>query len=144
MTIKVPTLMITSEGHPQYVYHYKEEAEFRVRWQHSVEKESWEEMFVLQDGLIELTGTRFKTFGAGVPSNAGDHTFIKDGWVYMTGITHTIGKSLVLRTGEHTEHQLTYEEDTVHQLNRSQAYEITIASHSILNSIKHYISAKLR
>lgn len=141
--IKVPTLMITSEGSVEDFFFYEEEAELKVRWQHSVEKEDWEEMFQLRDGVIELTGTRFKTFGAGVPNDAGDETYIKDGWVYMTGIERTIGKQLAIRTGEHTDHRLTYGKDTTIQLDKNQAYQISVRKPSALATIKNYIFVKL-
>lgn len=144
MIVKVPTLAITSEGTVQKFYFYEEQVEFKVRWKHSVEKEEWEEMFVLQDGMIELTGTRFKTFGAGVPNDAGDHTFIKDGWVYMTGINQKIGENLSLRTGKNTDHRLIYGKDAKFKLEKNKAYQISVGQHSLLNSVKYYILVKLR
>ncbi|GHB31708.1 hypothetical protein GCM10009038_32990 [Salinicola rhizosphaerae] len=64
---------------------------FKIRWMHSVEKEDWEEWFAITpSGAIEITGTRFKTFGAGVPSHAGTETHLDDGWVVMTGIDRVV------------------------------------------------------
>ncbi|WP_110654867.1 DUF1850 domain-containing protein [Salinicola halimionae] len=64
---------------------------FTLRWMHSVEKEDWEEWFaVTADDAIEITGTRFKTFGAGAPSHAGTETHLEDGWVVMTGIDRVV------------------------------------------------------
>ena len=77
-----------------------------IRWTHSVEKEDWEEFFHIQDQTILLTSTRFKTFGAGVPDHAGDDTYIKDGWVYMTGIHQVIGSTLRFQTGKETNHRI--------------------------------------
>ncbi|SFJ48651.1 protein of unknown function [Halobacillus dabanensis] len=144
MIVKVPTLAISTEGTVQQFYFYEEEVEFKIRWRHSVEKEEWEEMFVLQEGEIDLTGTRFKTFGAGVPNDTGDRTFIKDGWVYMTGINQTIGKHLSLRTGEHTNHCLIYGSDEEFNLEKNKAYQISVGQHSLLNSIWYYFLVKLR
>ena len=144
MIVKVPTLSITSGETVQEFHLYEEQVDFKVRWKHSVEKEEWEEMFVLKHGVIELTGTRFKTFGAGVPNNAGDHTFIKDGWVYMTGINKKIGKHLALRTGNYTDHRLIYGKDATFNFEKNKAYQISVGQHSLLNSIKYYILVKLR
>ncbi|WP_239495398.1 DUF1850 domain-containing protein [Salinicola halophilus] len=70
--------------------------QFTLRWMHSVEKEDWEEWFsITDDGAIEITGTRFKTFGAGVPSSAGTETHLEDGWVVMTGIDRIVDPLLV-------------------------------------------------
>ena len=97
---------------------------FDLRWTHSVEKEDWEEFFTVKNNEIILTSTRFKTFGAGVPDHAGNNTFIKDGWVYMTGIHQTIGKQLVLQTGKTTNHRYIIQEK-VHKLAPQQTYRIT-------------------
>ncbi|WP_051744023.1 DUF1850 domain-containing protein [Halobacillus karajensis] len=144
MMVKVPTLSITSGDTVQIFHLYKEEVEFKVRWRHSVEKEEWEEMFVLQDGMIKLTGTRFKTFGAGVPNDTGEQTYIKDGWVYMTDINQTIGTHLSLRTGTHTDHRFLYGKDANFNLDKNKAYQINVGQHSLLNSIRYYILVKLR
>ncbi|WP_245391681.1 DUF1850 domain-containing protein [Salinicola aestuarinus] len=70
--------------------------QFTLRWMHSVEKEDWEEWFSVTDaGAIEITGTRFKTFGAGVPASAGTETHLADGWVVMTGIDRIVDPLLV-------------------------------------------------
>ena len=64
---------------------------FKIRWMHSVEKEDWEEWYrITAGGAIEITGTRFKTFGAGVPAHAGKETHLADGWVVMTGIDRVV------------------------------------------------------
>ncbi|MGP4074607.1 DUF1850 domain-containing protein [Halobacillus sp. K22] len=141
--VKVPLLVIDREGETEHLFRYREDAEFSVRWTHSVEKEDWEEMFVLEDGVIELTATRFKTFGAGVPNDAGEDTFLKDGWVYMTGITQTIGKELALRTGRETSHRVIYDRHHL-DLKKNQSYRIRVAHFSIWKGIKTYISVKLR
>ncbi|MCA1010471.1 DUF1850 domain-containing protein [Halobacillus halophilus] len=141
--VKIPLLLIVEEGETESAFRYKEGAEFSIRWTHSVEKEDWEEMFVLEDGVIELTATRFKTFGAGVPNDAGEDTFIKDGWVYMTGITQTIGKELALRTGRETNHQVMYEQKQL-DLKKNHSYRIKVVRSSIWNGIETYISVKLR
>ncbi|ASF40533.1 hypothetical protein CEH05_15790 [Halobacillus halophilus] len=141
--VKIPLLLIVAEDETESAFLYKEGAEFSIRWTHSVEKEDWEEMFALEDGVIELTATRFKTFGAGVPNDAGEDTFLKDGWVYMTGITQTIGKELALRTGRETNHRVIYERHHL-DLKKNHSYRIKVVRSSIWNGINTYISVKLR
>ncbi|WP_051254660.1 MULTISPECIES: DUF1850 domain-containing protein [Halobacillus] len=119
-------LTLIKEGKITALYLTDSEQEFRIRWNHSVEKEDWEEIFIVQDGGITLTGTRFKTFGAGVPHDTGDDTYVEDGWVYMTGIHQPIGSELVVRTGEATEHRLFYGKDITYQLDEKKAYRVVV------------------
>lgn len=59
---------------------------FSLQWMHSVELEQWRETFkITGGGKIELIETRFKTWGAGVPDNAGDEFHIEDEWFVMEG-----------------------------------------------------------
>ncbi|MFC7363893.1 DUF1850 domain-containing protein [Bhargavaea changchunensis] len=55
---------------------------FEIGWIHSVEKEPWFETYEARDGKLYLTGTRFKTYGAGVPSE-GKIIPSDDGFVHM-------------------------------------------------------------
>ena len=87
----LPWLMVCDKTGLRYAFPGWEGTRFTLRWMHSVEKEDWEEWFeVTQNGAIELTGTRFKTFGAGVPAAAGKTTTLDDGWVVMTGIQRVV------------------------------------------------------
>ncbi len=142
--IKVSTFTITSDGHVEDFHLYDEKQEFRIRWKHSVEKEEWEEMFELSEGSISLTGTRFKTFGAGVPSDTGDETYIKDGWVYMMGIDQNIGKILRIRTGKDTDHRVYYGKDSILPLEEKQAYQLSVRQQSMLSAIRDYIFVETR
>lgn len=62
--------------------YYSRQDEFDLSWIHSVEKEEWVEHYVIEDNQLNLESTKFKTFGAGVPSNA-EQVEIKDGFVHM-------------------------------------------------------------
>jgi hypothetical protein len=65
--------------------------EFTMRWMHSVELEPWEEVFRIDEkSEVILDRTRFKAFGAGVPSKAGNKAVIKDGYVVYSGINKKI------------------------------------------------------
>lgn len=122
----VEAFTLSKEEKIDVVHLTNPEQEFRIRWEHSVEKEDWEERFIVQDGGITLTGTRFKTFGAGVPHNTGEDTYVRDGWVYMDGIHQPIGSSLAFRTGETTEHRLSYGKDITYQLDEKTAYQVSV------------------
>lgn len=61
-----------------------------MRWKHSVELEDWIEEYRVVDSTVEISATRFKTFGAGVPAHAGHHTKLDHGWVVMSGIDRDV------------------------------------------------------
>ncbi|MCA0988649.1 DUF1850 domain-containing protein [Guptibacillus algicola] len=107
---------------------------FSVRWEHSVEKEEWEEFFQREGSELILTHTRFKTFGAGVPSHAGKETFIKEGWVYMTGIDQSIDDSLFVRTGDVTKHRLTVAGQS-EKLKANSSYHITVKKLNLFRAL---------
>ncbi|MCA0971385.1 DUF1850 domain-containing protein [Halobacillus litoralis] len=134
VTMRTTVFVISSGGQVDHRYLYKEDERFSVRWRHSVEKQEWEEMFRLKDETIQLTGTRFQTFGAGVPNDTGDRTFIKDGWVYMTGIDQNIGPSLSLRTGEKTNHRIQFGGRQL-TLEANRAYKLSVVRQSWLSVI---------
>lgn len=87
----LPWLVVRDGAQWRFAFPGWQGTAFTLRWMHSVEKEDWEEWYaVTDDGAIEITGTRFKTFGAGVPAHAGKETHLEDGWVVMTGIDRVV------------------------------------------------------
>lgn len=62
--------------------YYTTEEEFDLSWIHSVEKEEWVEHYKVENDRIVLVSTKFKTFGAGVPSFS-DQVELVDGYVHM-------------------------------------------------------------
>ncbi|MDY8109163.1 DUF1850 domain-containing protein [Fulvimarina sp. 2208YS6-2-32] len=88
---------------------------FTLGWVHSVEEEAWEETFRIgAAGAIEIHATRFKTYGAGVPSEGAETTRIEDGWVVMDGIDRIVDPLAVLATPQET-YRLTWK-DRVYDL----------------------------
>ncbi|MEF2071338.1 DUF1850 domain-containing protein [Consotaella aegiceratis] len=84
-------LVIAERGHPVQVFWTAPGERFTLSWIHSVEKEAWEETFRIDgEGAISVVATRFKTFGAGVPSDVGTITRLEDGWVVMEGIERRV------------------------------------------------------
>ncbi|TWT05520.1 DUF1850 domain-containing protein [Planococcus sp. CPCC 101016] len=62
--------------------YYLRETSFTLQWIHSVEKEEWLEFYERDGDNLLLTETKFKTYGAGVPSD-GEIISSKDGYVHM-------------------------------------------------------------
>lgn len=119
-------LMIEND-HITKMYVINEGSIFSIRWVHSVEHEEWEEFFKIKEHQIYLDSTRFKTFGAGVPNQAGTDSYLKDGWVYMVNIDRKVG-SLILRAGSDTNHRL-YTKGNIYslsQINQEERYELKV------------------
>lgn len=77
--IRIPTIAF----HFQNQTIYTKEKSFDLSWIHSVEKEEWIEHYIIENNELLLESTSFKTFGAGVPSDA-EHVELKNGFVVMT------------------------------------------------------------
>lgn len=86
----LPWLVVREQQELRYAFPGADGARFSLRWTHSVEEEDWIEEFAVVDGAIEIVATRFKTFGAGVPAQAGQATTLEDGWVVMRGIDRVV------------------------------------------------------
>mgnify|MGYP005828197893 CR=1 FL=1 len=125
--VPMNTIVLSYENKNIVVQPVFNQKEVSLRWTHSVEKEDWEEFFHIKDHTINLTSTRFKTFGAGVPDNAGKDTYIKDGWVYMTNIHQPIGDTLRFQTGKNTNHRISLNERTL-VLDSQRSYQLTVRS----------------
>ncbi len=76
--IKIPVFSFAFEEKTYFLL----EDTFQLKWIHSVEKEEWIETYEKSGKLLLLSETYFKTFGAGVPSQA-ENTEIVDGFVKM-------------------------------------------------------------
>ncbi|GAB2785511.1 hypothetical protein GCM10027040_09460 [Halomonas shantousis] len=108
-----PWLVVRDGAQWRFAFPGGEGTRFTLRWMHSVEKEDWEEWFEVTDaGAIELTGTRFKTFGAGVPTHAGKETHLDNGWVVMTGIDRIVDP-LAVQAAAKEHYRLVYAGHTV-------------------------------
>lgn len=93
------TLVVSESGVALHELEMGPSGRFTLRWTHSVEREAWEETFeITAEGAIEIVATRFKTYGAGVPSEGSATTRIEDGWVVMEGIDRNVDPLAVLAT----------------------------------------------
>lgn len=77
LLVKIPVFAFEFDDKTYYI----NSDHFELSWIHSVEKEEWTETYKQQDDQILLTETKFKTFGAGVPSESNkvslDNGFVK-------------------------------------------------------------------
>ncbi len=69
---------------------FREGDVFIMSWVHSVELEPWEEWFSVVDNIIYLRKTRFKAFGAGVPDQVGNLTYLEDNFIVYDEINQAI------------------------------------------------------
>ena len=76
--IRIPTIAFHFSNQTIYT----REKTFELSWIHSIEKEEWIEHYIIENSELLLQSTRFKTFGAGVPSDANE-VQLKDGFVVM-------------------------------------------------------------
>jgi len=76
--VKIPTIEVCY-GNQRF---FLTSNDFQLGWIHSVEKEPWFETYEIKGGELYLTTTKFKTFGAGVPT---ENRIIKsnDGFIHM-------------------------------------------------------------
>ncbi|MCM2972163.1 DUF1850 domain-containing protein [Larsenimonas suaedae] len=86
----MPLLVVNHDNLPYYAFVMPEQTTFQMRWRHSVEKEVWYETYRREHAALMLDQTRFKTFGAGVPSQGGARTELVDGFVVMRGFSRRV------------------------------------------------------
>ena len=100
---------------------YIEEESFEVGWIHSVEKEEWIEVYEVVDDELLLKETRFKTFGAGVPSE-GEIIPSTDGYVHMK-INRRM-KELLLTVSENVQTTLYLSDEIIPLYNLTDNLEV--------------------
>lgn len=133
ITVPQQIIIITHEDKVETWFKGNEGDTFTLSWIHSVEKEEWKETFIIKNKTIVLDSTQFKTFGAGVPNDVGNNTFLKDGWVFMINIDREIEEFFV-RTGNDTKHELKskYKHIILSKPNEERAYKISVEQLNIL------------
>ncbi|HLS09252.1 DUF1850 domain-containing protein [Lentibacillus sp.] len=123
--IPVKALTVLNGEQPIYAF-YLTDHSFSVQWKHSVEKEEWVEYFRIQDNTLFLESTKFKTFGAGVPSISEHPAVLKDGWVHID-IDRKIGHDLVVRSNRVNNYQIQFADDTYDLKPSDEAYTVTVS-----------------
>lgn len=76
--IKIPTIQLSYMDGSFYLT----DKTFELGWIHSVEKEPWFETYERKGSELYLKTTKFKTFGAGVPSSK-EVIETEDGFIHM-------------------------------------------------------------
>lgn len=78
------TMASYPDGHVYMRLAVKPQESFSVQWTHSVEKTPWREVYQIApfgQSRMKLVETRFKSYGAGVPADAGGQCRVVDGWI---------------------------------------------------------------
>jgi hypothetical protein len=99
--LPVPCIVLENLDNGQIIFiqAVQPKDELTIGWTHSVEQLPWEEIFRVEGDNLILDRTRFKTFGAGVPSETLGKSKMEDGWIVyydleqkMPGLTYSISK----------------------------------------------------
>ncbi len=102
-----------------YATHLPTEGRFCIKFTHSVALSPVEEWYRAENEHIVLTSTVYEDFGAGLPHDTapGQHMFVEDGKVHITGFTLSL-RDLQVRVGRIANHELIVER------NKEQALEL--------------------
>ena len=95
-----------------YAQPMKPEDELTIGWVHSVEQLPWEEVFRIEAGKLYMDPTRFKSFGAGVPSATAGKSKMEDGWIVYYDL-HQLMPELTYSISKRGRHVLTYRRQTI-------------------------------
>ena len=99
--------------------------QFDVGWIHSIEKEEWIEHYEIDQDELILVSTKFKTFGAGVPSNSEDVELI-DGYVQMK--INQPYKELNLTISENVDSTIYFDDKEIKTYDYGETYSTVIIS----------------
>lgn len=140
--LPVRALTISNGNEIAYAFFLRNDS-FSVHWIHSVEKEEWVEYFTVQDQKIILDSTKFKTFGAGVPSWSEEPTVLKDGWVYMD-FDREIGEKLVVRTTSINNYRVEYNSKMYALKPSDSAYKIEAKKTPLVHVVRTFFKEIVR
>lgn len=139
-----PVKALTVLNGDQLIYSfYLKDYSFSIQWKHSVEKEAWVEQFKVHNNGLSLEATKFKTFGAGVPSKSEHPAVLKDGWVHMD-IERHIGDELVVRSNQMNDYQLQFGHNAYDLKPSDEAYVITVNEKPLYDIIYTHLKRIVR
>lgn len=115
--------LVISQGDSAIYTFLVAEKRFSLKWVHSVESEEWVENFRIEDQHIFLESTRFKTFGAGIPSISEQPIKLKNGWLHLD-VNRNIGTSLIVRAAMNNNYQLIIKEEKYPLVESNVSYRI--------------------
>ncbi|MCM3359446.1 DUF1850 domain-containing protein [Psychrobacillus sp. MER TA 171] len=104
---------------------YAKTTQFDLGWIHSVEKEEWIEHYEIDQEQLLLESTKFKTFGAGVPSIAEDVELV-DGYVKMK--INQPYKELNLTISEHVDSTIYLDDKEIKIYDYGETYDTVLIS----------------
>lgn len=99
--------------------------QFDLGWIHSVEKEEWIEHYEIDQDQLLLVSTKFKTFGAGVPSFSEDVELI-DGYVNMK--INQSYKELNLTISENVDSTIYFDDKIIKIYDYGETYDTVLIS----------------
>ncbi len=80
---------------------------FAIKYLHSVERTPVWEYFKVEDGEIFLTGTRYQSYGAGLPFLKKHNYVVKDDYFIISGIDDKLN-NIPLRVSDYAKHRFIY------------------------------------
>lgn len=107
MTTHQPKIFLGTESKTIFVADYQENLPVTISFTHSVQKTPVIEELELRNGEFVLLRTKYKSLGVGLPFDASDGKFYRDGeWFIMDDMNRHF-KNLELRTGKGTRLKIT-------------------------------------
>lgn len=107
LTTHQPKIFIGSDSKTVFVADYQENLPVTISFIHSVQKTPVIEELELRNGELVLLRTKYKSFGVGLPFDASEGKFYRDGeWFIMDNMNRHF-KNLELRTGKGTKLKIT-------------------------------------
>lgn len=107
LTTHQPKIYLCTDSKTIFVADYQENLPVTINFMHSVQKTPVIEELELRNGEFVLLRTKYKSQGVGLPFDAGDGTFHRDGeWFIMDNMNRHF-KNLELRTGKDTQLKIT-------------------------------------
>lgn len=107
MTTHQPKIFLGTDSTTVFVADYQENLPVIISFTHSVQKTPVIEELELRNGEFVLLRTKYKSLGVGLPFDASDGKFYRDGeWFIMDDMNRHF-KNLELRTGKGTQLKIT-------------------------------------
>ena len=107
LTTHQPKISLGSDSTTIFVADYQENLPVTINFMHSVQKTPVIEELELRNGEFVLLRTKYKSQGVGLPFDASDGNFHRDGeWFIMDNMNRHF-KNLELRTGKGTQLKIT-------------------------------------
>lgn len=107
LTIHQPKISLCTDSKTVFVADYQENLPVTISFVHSVQKTPVIEELELRNGELVLLRTKYKSFGVGLPFDASDGKFYRDGeWFIMDNMNRHF-KNLEMRTGKGTQLKIT-------------------------------------